>query len=76
MSKPAPRDLSQDTLFALFLSLIRLLESKGVLSNGEFAAFLAAESTRTKTEHPPTYAPSTLSEVDRVAAWLAGRLGA
>lgn len=74
MASPAPRDLSQDTLFALFRSLLLLLESKGVLTSGEFAAFLSEQSSLTKTEHPPTYAPSTLSEVDRVAAWFVGRL--
>ena len=74
MSSPAPRDLSQDTLFFLFRSLLLLLESKGVVTSEEFAAFLSEQSTQSKTEHPPTYAPSTLSEANRVAAWFVGRL--
>jgi hypothetical protein len=70
MIKPAPRDLSQDALFALFHMLLQLLEEKKVLTNGEFAAHVALQSNRAKIEHPTMYALSTLSEVDRVMTWL------
>ena len=73
MAKPAPRDLSSDTQFALFHILLQLLEEKRVLTNGEFSAHVALKSNQAKMAHPPTYAPSTLSEVARVVAWIEGR---
>jgi hypothetical protein len=73
MSKPAPRDLDPDTQLALFRMLLQLLEEKRVLTNGEFPAFVALKSNQAKMAHPPTYAPSTLSELARVMAWIEGR---
>lgn len=77
MSSPVPRDVSQDTLLALIVMLVDLLEEKKVLTKTEFFAHVALLSNQSKMAHPPkgavVWPTSTLSELDRVVAWLKDR---